>query len=156
MLNWKPSSPDSRIYVLQRHDEYLELAASLKKERKESVKFWGRVHLCLGILTVFLTTMSAVLTFYNEPKTVAGFSVPASVSAAILTFLNPSKRAMLGRTAVFLILSFEQRVRNSAISIESAEKQQQQMSKMKSEVEALNKDFGILLEELEKLENYIT
>jgi hypothetical protein len=151
MLYWQGNSRDRlKKAILQRHEEYLKVCNIEIKENKKYASLWEIIHTIIGLIAVFSSSVSAVLTFYKQPLIVAVFAFLSTISAAFLTFLNPSKRAIKRRTAYVKFTIFENRVRNSKLKVETSMNSEQ---KMILDLEALNDEYGSLIQELLKLED---
>jgi hypothetical protein len=80
---------------LQTLNEYEDWFKGLEKEaenRYSRAQIYGNIHLCFGLIATLSSTISLALTFYDNASVTAFLSLISAISAAIITFFNPSKR----------------------------------------------------------------
>ena len=81
-----------KALALVRCDEYIRLGEKACQENSRLASRWGKVHISLVLVSVFFSTISTLLAFYNRPLFVAVMTFLAALSTGSLTFLNPTKR----------------------------------------------------------------
>jgi hypothetical protein len=80
---------------LQTLNDYEDYFKGLEKEAENRYSHsptWGKVHLWFGLIATLSSTISLALTFYDNSSLSTPLSLISAISAAIITFFNPSKR----------------------------------------------------------------
>ena len=130
-----------KALALVRCDEYIQIGEKACQDNFQLASRWGKIHISLGLVSVFFSTVSTLLAFYERPLFVAVMTFLAALSTGSLTFLNPTKREIRRKTASSNFLSFVNRIKDFKIAIEYSQI---------SDLEILNR-LEVINSELEKL-----
>lgn len=134
-----------KALALVRCDEYIQIGEKACQDNFQLASRWGKTHISLGLVSVFFSTVSTLLAFYNRPLFVAVMTFLAALSTGSLTFLNPTKREIRRKTASSNFLSFVNRIKDFKIAIEYS-----QISDLEilNRLEAINSELEKLTREL--------
>lgn len=134
-----------KALALVRCDEYIQIGEKACQDNFQLASRWGKIHISLGLVSVFFSTVSTLLAFYERPLFVAVMTFLAALSTGSLTFLNPTKREIGRKTASSNFLSFVNRIKDFKIAIEYS-----QISDLEilNRLEAINSELEKLTKEL--------
>ncbi len=134
-----------KALALVRCDEYIQIGEKACQDNFQLASRWGKTHISLGLVSVFFSTVSTLLAFYERPLFVAVMTFLAALSTGSLTFLNPTKREIRRKTASSNFLSFVNRIKDFKIAIEYS-----QISDLEilNRLEAINSELEKLTKEL--------
>ncbi len=60
---------------------------------------WARYHLCLGLPSALIAAVAGAAAFKNQPEIAGGLALLSTALTTVLTFLKPSERSELHKTA---------------------------------------------------------
>jgi hypothetical protein len=60
---------------------------------------WSRYHLCLGLPSALIAAVAGAAAFKNQPEIAGGLALLSTALTTVLTFLKPSERSELHKTA---------------------------------------------------------
>jgi SMODS and SLOG-associating 2TM effector domain len=98
-----PRLPNPKDLFIQqaliRCDELVQTAQQSARDNSKLADMWGKIHICLGVITALSSTMSALFTFSSNTIIVTILAIISAASATCLTSLNPSGREAWRRSA---------------------------------------------------------
>ncbi|WP_036481146.1 hypothetical protein [Myxosarcina sp. GI1] len=110
-----------------RCDEFIQDTENGIKDNKKLANIWGIIHILLGLATVVLSSITTAITFYDQSDSIVLIPLLATVSAACLTFLNPSRREFKRRTAYIKFKNLNNRFKDLKLGVENSKLSKEDM-----------------------------
>jgi|GEM_PF-1621032 hypothetical protein len=85
-------SQQGYLQSLKKYEDEFQIIKQEAESRYSHAQTWGQIHLWSGLIATLSSFISLTLTFSNNVFLTALLSLISAISAAIITFLNPSKR----------------------------------------------------------------
>lgn len=127
-------NPSFKKSALTRYNEFLNEAKEGFEENKKFADIWGSLNLSIGLLSVIFSTISAVLTFFQQPVIVAVFSVLSALFTSGLTFVKPATRQSKRRKAQAKCRDICNRVEQGKMQLKSSSVSEESITKELKEI----------------------
>ena len=88
--NLEELKKEAKKVLMSRYNEIMLMMETAIKENTNLANTWGKVHTYLGSFAALFSTISAILTFFDNQAIVILLALLSATLAALLTSLNPS------------------------------------------------------------------